>query len=209
METVVDIEEAPDGLVASRLEHFALKRFELRKVLGAQTCDRQTRRQRLEHLANLVGLKKLLAGEYGDVGSAARLDRHQPLSAQTPERPADRPTADAKALGERDLGQFRPGTEMTAEYVLAEQVVDALAECAVFQPRVGSASNQMVRGHVHTIRCGQRASASVSTVPGSPRPVAPCSALRDRRHQRSTAPAAEAQGFAGSRTTTRSLVPAI
>ena len=72
------------------------------------------------------------------------------MSAQAPERLADRPTADAKALRERDLGQLRPGTEMTAEYVLAEQVVDALAERAVFQPRVGSASKQMVRGHGHT-----------------------------------------------------------
>ena len=69
MEAVVGIEEAPDGLVASRLEHFVLKCLKFRQVLGAQTCDRQTRRQRLEHLANLVGLEKLLAGEYRDIGS--------------------------------------------------------------------------------------------------------------------------------------------
>src|ERR1700726_1642848 len=121
MEAVVGIEEAPDGLVASRREHLILERLEFRKILGAQICDRQPRRQRLEHLANLVGLEKLLASEYGDVGPAPRLNGHQSLSTEASERFPNRPTADAEALGERDLGQFRPGTELTAGYVRAGQ----------------------------------------------------------------------------------------
>src|SRR5680860_1576475 len=96
-------------------------------VVPRTTLGGERGRQRIQRQPELDQVTGLLEGQGRDPGVPMRVELHQPLTHEAPQRFAQRGGADADRLGEHALLQDRAGCERSGEDPLAQTGVGEVA----------------------------------------------------------------------------------
>jgi hypothetical protein len=128
VECRVRLEKLVDLISLGVRRHVVDQSLERSEVLRLEPPDRELDRHSLERFPYLVQLEEFLLRQRADHGATSRSDSDQTLRREPTDRLADRASAHAQLLGERDLRELRARLQTSGQDCRPQVVVDALPE---------------------------------------------------------------------------------